>query len=321
MDTIILPEMAYKYKFTIFTPCYNSALFIHRVYDSLVNQIYRDFEWIVINDASTDNTSDIIKEYVKKAPFDIQFIDLNINQMVTKNINMAIRKAQGEMLILIGHDDAFLPDSLQIFEETWRQYGRSDIAGITCLCQDQQGNTVGKEFEEDIFISNDRDLLYNKKNTAEKWKCLRTDVMLQYLQPENIDIYIPEGVMPLEIAEKYSMIYINRALRVYYMYESTHSSLSAVFSKSIPYPKGFRYAYLQKINKVYPCLSNKYVLKVRTLINYGRMSFHAKIPIRQIIMDLQSSKNRFLCLCLIGLEYSLYQKDIRRQKKGLRLQK
>ena len=66
----------YKYKYTIFTPCYNSAPYIHRVFKTLDSQTYRNFEWIVINDASTDETSELIKEYIKGVDFKVKFFDL-----------------------------------------------------------------------------------------------------------------------------------------------------------------------------------------------------------------------------------------------------
>lgn len=51
-----------NYFFTIFTPCYNGAKFIHRVFKSVASQTYKNFEWIIINDGSTDNSDEIIQK-------------------------------------------------------------------------------------------------------------------------------------------------------------------------------------------------------------------------------------------------------------------
>ena len=66
--------MSFKYRFTIFTPCYNSEKFIHRVIESLESQTFNDFEWLVINDASTDSTAKILDEYASKAKFPVRVI-------------------------------------------------------------------------------------------------------------------------------------------------------------------------------------------------------------------------------------------------------
>lgn len=57
-----------QYKFTIFTPCYNVENVIHRVFQSVENQTYDNFEWIIINDGSTDSSDDIIRKLIQTSP-------------------------------------------------------------------------------------------------------------------------------------------------------------------------------------------------------------------------------------------------------------
>ena len=54
-----------EFKFTIFTPLYNGAKTIHRVVESLNNSTYRNFEWIVVNDGSNDNSMQVLNELIK----------------------------------------------------------------------------------------------------------------------------------------------------------------------------------------------------------------------------------------------------------------
>ena len=61
--------MKWKYKFTIFTPVYNRADVLYRVWDSIQSQTFRDFEWVVVDDGSSDNSVEVIREYEKKANF------------------------------------------------------------------------------------------------------------------------------------------------------------------------------------------------------------------------------------------------------------
>ena len=113
---------SYKYKFTFFTPCYNAAPFIHRVFKTLDSQTYRNFEWIVINDASTDNTADLIREYIKNVDFPVKFFDLKKNQMLAANYNLAFENTEGELFFLHDHDDEFVPTVLEDVLKLYEQY-------------------------------------------------------------------------------------------------------------------------------------------------------------------------------------------------------
>lgn len=57
-----------NYKFTIFTPCYNGAKTIKRVFGSVEAQTYTDFEWIIVNDGSKDNSDFVVRELINRSP-------------------------------------------------------------------------------------------------------------------------------------------------------------------------------------------------------------------------------------------------------------
>ena len=138
-----------KYKFTICTPCYNSSNTIKRVYESLENLNFRDFEWIVINDASSDNTSSLILEILNKASFDIDFYNLEQNRMVTYCYNLAVKKSRGEMFLLLDHDDYIIPEALDRFIFHWNELNSKDklnSAGLISNCMDENEQLVGTPF-------------------------------------------------------------------------------------------------------------------------------------------------------------------------------
>ena len=66
-------EKNYKYVFTVFTPTHNRAYTLYRVYNSLQAQTYRNFEWLIIDDGSTDNTTDLVKQWQKEADFPARY--------------------------------------------------------------------------------------------------------------------------------------------------------------------------------------------------------------------------------------------------------
>ena len=75
------PVAAVSPVFTLLTPCYNSSGLIHRVYDSLCAQTLRSFEWVVIDDASTDDTLARLRAYQAEADFPIRIIEHPENRM------------------------------------------------------------------------------------------------------------------------------------------------------------------------------------------------------------------------------------------------
>lgn len=57
--------------FTVFTPVYNRKDKIHRVWDSLQMQTYPNFEWVIVDDGSTDGIGSLLEEYKQKADFPV----------------------------------------------------------------------------------------------------------------------------------------------------------------------------------------------------------------------------------------------------------
>ena len=60
--------------FTVFTPTYNRSHTLPRVYKSLQQQVFKDFEWVIIDDENTDNTTELIKHWQTEMAFPIQFL-------------------------------------------------------------------------------------------------------------------------------------------------------------------------------------------------------------------------------------------------------
>ena len=205
--------------FTVFTPTYNRAHIISRVFDSLCAQTFRDFEWLVIDDGSTDGTSDLIANWAKVADFPIRYLR---QQNSGKHIahNLAVREARGQFFAPLDSDDALLPDTLERLDRDWNAIPlseRSQFSGIWGLCCDQHGATVGDRFPASPFDADLRDVLFVHRIRGEKWCMLRTDVLRQYPFPEVQRTYMPEGMIWLEIAKTYKTRCVNEVLRIYYV--------------------------------------------------------------------------------------------------------
>lgn len=207
----------------MFTPTYNRAHTLHRVYDSLCAQTLRDFEWIVIDDGSTDNTTDLVADWIKTAGFPIRYFK---QEHSGKHIahNLAVRQARGYFFAPLDSDDALLPDSLERIRGVWNAIDFSDQAafsGVGGLCRDQHGMIIGDRFPKSPFDSNIRELVYGLRIRGEKWGVTRTDVFRQFPFPELAGTqFIPEGLLGLQMSRAYRRRYVNEVFRIYYRFEN-----------------------------------------------------------------------------------------------------
>ena len=210
---------SYKYKFTFFTPCYNAAPFIHRVFKTLDSQTYRNFEWIVINDASTDNTADLIREYIKKVDFPVKFFDLKKNQMLAANYNLAFENTEGELFFLHDHDDEFVPTVLEDLLRLYEQYDAEDVCGLVARCETQFGKVTPCEFTKPLMTYFEYGIDKNGNFTGEAPRVLKTKILKKYMPFEAKEMINPT-IEKLMALDGYKFITTNQIIRKYYVSEN-----------------------------------------------------------------------------------------------------
>lgn len=93
-------------------PAYNAGDFLRASIDSILNQTYKNFELIIVNDASTDETSEILNQY-KRQDKRIRVITNKINLGISSSANIAISKAKGEFIARMDADDITLPQRIE----------------------------------------------------------------------------------------------------------------------------------------------------------------------------------------------------------------
>lgn len=140
----------YKYSVTVFTPTYNRAYTLCKLYDSLKRQTRYDFEWLIVDDGSIDDTERIIGQWLKEdLPFSIQYYKKE-NGGKHRAINYALNKARGELFFVVDSDD-FLSDIaietiVQIYNTLPLKSGVK-YAGIAGGKGYYNGKMVGTSFE------------------------------------------------------------------------------------------------------------------------------------------------------------------------------
>lgn len=214
-------------QFTIFTPCYNGGKMIHRVFESVSNQTFLNYEWIIINDGSTDNSDEIIKCLLEKyvsIKDKVSYIT-QTNQGKHRSWNTAVKLAKGELFIPADCDDTFVPDTLRFFYDTWNKCSDMNTSGINVCCYNPESNQlVGSPYPEDGMFSDNIELHYKYRVVGEHWGCIKTDILKQRPFPDVKGRFFSENYIWYKIALSYKVICCNKLLRAYYYEPSSLSN-------------------------------------------------------------------------------------------------
>ena len=215
--------------FTVFTPTYNRAHTLHRVFESLCKQTYCDFEWLLVDDGSIDNTKELIETWIKMADFSIRYFwQENSGKHIA--YNLGIREARGQMFAVLDSDDALVPNALERLFKLWNEIPkceRSSFCLIGGLCRDQDGAVIGNSFPRSPFDTTAQESAFVNPVRGEKFVARRTDIFRRYPFPEIAGTnYIPEPLVDLQIGRSYKFRFVNEVFRIYYV-DKTSANLSS----------------------------------------------------------------------------------------------
>lgn len=205
--------------FTVFTPTFNRAHTLQRVYQSLCQQTFQAFEWLIIDDGSADNTAQLVQAWKTTASFTIRYVyQENSGKHIA--MNKAVKLANGALFLPVDSDDGFVPHALQQFYDTWQQIPnaeRESYTGVVCRCQTEAGEPYTPPFPASPYESNALALRFRLKIRGELWGFHRTEVLRAFPFPEEAGVsFIPENIVWDAIARKFNVICINHCLRIFY---------------------------------------------------------------------------------------------------------
>ena len=133
-------------KVSIIIPAYNAENYIRKSLDSVVNQVYKNLEIIIVDDASTDDTKKIIKEYAEKDDRIIPFYQSK-NKGVSSARNTGLKAATGDYIVFVDSDDELTPDAIRRMVDMADKYN-SDFIDSYHLLYIQKKNGKLKSFTE-----------------------------------------------------------------------------------------------------------------------------------------------------------------------------
>lgn len=235
---------------TIFTPAYNRAHTIGRTYESLKKQNCKEFIWLIIDDGSTDNTSELVEQWKNEScGFEIRYIYKENGGMHTAH-NIAYENIDTELNMCIDSDDCLAEEAVQKILNKWEAVKDFGYAGIIGLDADMNtGEIIGSKFPEDMWETTLVEY-YAKGGKGDKKLVYRTDVINRY-PPYPVfagEKYVALGYKYRLIDNDYKLAVLNEVLcNVEYQ---TDGSSGTMYKQYLKNPRGF--AFWRKISMQYP---------------------------------------------------------------------
>ena len=301
--------MDYNYLFTVFTSTYNRAHTLYRVYDSLTSQTFRDFEWLVVDDGSTDNTSALLSAWRTKADFPIVYL-YQPNQGKHVAYNCAVPKARGALFLTLDSDDSCVPHALEYLKHYWEtipQDKRLEFSAVSVPYVNERGEIVGKWFKDRVTDSDYLSCYYRQKLRGDKFEFQRTDVMMQYPfpVPDGRLTHIPEGVVWSRIARRYRTRYVKAHLHRCFISEGSLSRSRSVRKNAYAALIFSGVALDEHLDHI------RFAPKdfIRYAVNYVRLSLHLRKSVFLQVRKLRKLGAKMMCILLIPVALIYYAND------------
>lgn len=193
---------------TVFTSTYNRAYLLPRLYESLKNQTFKDLEWLIVDDGSTDSTRDLVEGWINEELLDIRYY-YQENGGKHRAINRGAQLAKGEWFFIVDSDD-YLPDiSLDVSNKWMKSVEDDDSFAGVCGLKELNGWTPKVAF--DMIDLNP--LRNNELFRGDKAEIIKTNVLKKYPYPDIPgEKFCAEGLIWVSIGLYYKVRYFNEVI-------------------------------------------------------------------------------------------------------------
>ncbi len=256
---------------TIFTPTYNRKDLLFRCYKSLRKQTSNNFEWLIIDDGSTDGTRDDVDKWInEKNDFNIRYI-YQENQGMHGAHNTAYENINTELNTCLDSDDYMLEDAVEKICSFWINNGSNKYAGFAGLDAFENGSVIGTEFPHDIKSSTLFDLYNKNKVRGDKKLIYRSDLTRRHKYPIfEGEKYVGLAYKYYKIDQEYELLLMNEIVCIVeYQQDGSTNNMLRQYIKN---PRGF--AFYRKEN-----LKNKQgnlIYRLKENIHYVSSSIISK---------------------------------------------
>lgn len=308
--------------FTVFTPTHNRAHLLHKLYDCLKKQSYRDFMWLVIDDGSSDNTAEVIKSFQKESIIKIEYRFIE-NGFLHKAMKLSSEIVYTKYIVRIDDDDELTPDCLETFYKEWQKIeseGKKDIGEIRALSILDNGKiagnyqpTIGQTSIDTTYLERSM----NEKNHLENVSCRKVEIWKQLFHDDNKWLYdkvtyISDSIFWNRLSRLCKTRYIFVGLRLFHDTPSSTTKRQIQQTRHSQYNKVFsRYVSLNELRDYY---KRKPWFFFKETCIYGIYAFALNLNFKKVYTTLESNYTRMVLLLLSPILY-LYSFLVRTSKE------
>ncbi|MBI1920106.1 MAG: glycosyltransferase family 2 protein [Geobacter sp.] len=297
-----------RVRFTVVTPTYNRASTLPRLYASLASQTLKDFEWVIVDDGSTDETEIMVAEWVNEACFPVRYFKQSHGGK-HRAFNSGVSEARGDFIAPTDSDAWLFTSALERLAAIWETIAidkRPCYCGVAVLSSYGDGRIVGSSFGKGIYDASYTDMMLNRRMTGDRWGFMLTDLLRNFPYPEVVgEDFIPDGLVWLRISGSYLMRIVNEPLQfVEYRADGLSNNLVAVRALN---PQGVCLYYREILSHRLP-----FRYRFRNLANLARFSLHGGTS----KLSLRLEHREFASLFAVFTGYFIYWYDIYRLRRA-----
>lgn len=274
---------------TIFTPTYNRAHTLPKLYKSLCEQTSQDFQWLIVDDGSFDNTKEIIKKWINEKKVTIIYL-FRENGGKMRAHNLGVQNTNTELFLCVDSDDYLTNDAVSKLIITWKKFNGPNISGVISYKKIlNKDNNLKSEFPNNLTYTTLRDLYHNgfKGDTTLMYK---TNILKEYLFPEiDGEKFITENYIYSQIDNVYNLAILAEYTTICeYLIDGYSQNYLKIYKEN---PKGWALYFNQQINH-----QSNIINKIKTTSKYICFSLISKN--KKIISSSTSVAFTILCLPL-----------------------
>lgn len=256
---------------TVFTPTYNRAYIIHKLYESLCHQSFTDFEWIIVDDGSSDNTKELIHSFLAEEKIKLRyFYQENAGKHIA--INRGVQEAHGDLFFIVDSDDYLTDDALEKMSCYYEQIkDDSRFVGVSGVRATPDGKRIGGELDFEIKDCSILDFGFKYEYTGDMSEAYKTSIMRKFPFPEIHDErFCGESLIWNRIAQVGILRYTAEKWYIgEYRPDGLTASITRVRMKS---PKYAMLLYSEQAKYNIPLKH-----KIKSIINFWRFSFNSNM--------------------------------------------
>ena len=201
---------------TVFTPTYNRAHTLPNLYRSLCEQTCYDFEWLIVDDGSTDGTKELIQAYQQNnSPFEIRYI-YQVNRGKAKAVNRGIKAIDNDFVFFMDSDDYLAKDAIASVMPYLEEIKADPcFCGVTGMRIYQNGTPIGSYIPDPVLDTDYLSFRVKYRALGDYADIVKTSVLREFPFPEfEKEKFCTEALVFNRIAKKYISRYVNLPLRV-----------------------------------------------------------------------------------------------------------